>query len=56
MSLILANLVMEYFEQNSLESYPDTSPRLWLHYVDDSLVIINRTEQNMRISLCTLIT
>ena len=45
-SPILANLVMEHFEQRALESYPGTQPRPWLRYVNDTFVIINRTEQD----------
>ena len=36
-SPIIANLVMEWFEQHA---------RLWLRYVDDTFVIINRNEQD----------
>ena len=45
-SPIIANLVMEWFEQHALESYLGTPPRLWLRYVDDTFVIINRNEQD----------
>ena len=45
-SPILANLVMENFELQALNSYSSTPPRLWLRYVDDTFVIINRTEQD----------
>ena len=45
-SFILANLVMEHFEQRALGSYLGTPPRLWLRYADDTFVIINRTEQD----------
>ena len=43
-SPILANLVMEWFEQKALTSYTGTTPRLWLRFVDDTFVIINRNE------------
>ena len=45
-SPIIANLVMEWFEQHALESYSGIPPRLWLRYVDDTFVIINRNEQD----------
>ena len=45
-SPILANLVMEHFEQRALESCLCTTPRLLLRYVYDTFVIINRTEQD----------
>ena len=37
---------MKHFEQHVLESYPGTSPSLWLRYVDDTFVIINSTKQD----------
>ncbi|XP_072028434.1 uncharacterized protein [Amphiura filiformis] len=45
-SPIIANLVMEWFEQHALETYQVVPPRLWLRYVDDTFVIINRHEQD----------
>ncbi|XP_072046801.1 uncharacterized protein [Amphiura filiformis] len=45
-SPIIANLVMEWFEQHALETYQGVPPRLWLRYVDDTFVIINRHEQD----------
>ena len=45
-SPILANLVMENFELQALNSYSSNPPRLWLRYVDDTFVNINRTEQD----------
>ena len=39
-------LVIENFELQALNSYATTPLRLWLRYVDDIFVIINRTEQD----------
>ena len=36
-SPIVANLYIEYFEQNALSTAP--SPRLWCRHVDDTFVI-----------------
>ncbi|XP_072039327.1 uncharacterized protein [Amphiura filiformis] len=43
-SPIVVNLCMESFEQQALQSYPGVKPRLWLRFVDDTFVIIERTE------------
>ncbi|XP_072050059.1 uncharacterized protein [Amphiura filiformis] len=43
-SPIVVNLCMESFEQQVLQSYPGVKPRLWLRFVDDTFVIIERTE------------
>ena len=45
-SPIIANLVMEWFEQHTLETYQGVPPRLWLRYVDDTFVVINKHEQD----------
>ncbi|XP_072046303.1 uncharacterized protein [Amphiura filiformis] len=43
-SPIVVNLCMESFEQQALKSYPGTKPRVWLRFVDDTFVILNRSE------------
>ncbi|XP_072041441.1 uncharacterized protein [Amphiura filiformis] len=43
-SPIVVNLCMESFEQQALQSYPGVKPRLWLRFVDDTFVSIERTE------------
>ncbi|XP_072022914.1 uncharacterized protein [Amphiura filiformis] len=43
-SPIVVNLCIESFEQQALQSYPGVKPRLWLRFVDDTFVIIERTE------------
>ena len=40
-SPVVANLYMEWFEQEALSSYCDTAPKVWFRYVDDTLVIIS---------------
>ncbi|XP_072037575.1 uncharacterized protein [Amphiura filiformis] len=41
---IVVNLCVGSFEQQALQSYPGVKPRLWLRFVDDTFVIIERTE------------
>ena len=41
-SLIVANLYMEYLEQKTLGTAP-TPPRIWCRYVDDTFVITRRS-------------
>ena len=43
-SPIVVNLCMESFEQHALSSYPGIKPRLWVRFVDDTCVIIRRSE------------
>ena len=43
-SPIVVNLCMEDFEQRALKDYTGNTPRLWLRYVDDTFVIIDKTE------------
>ena len=38
---VVANLYMEWFEQEALSSYCDTAPKVWFRYVDDMFVIIS---------------
>ena len=40
-SLIIANLYMESFEQKALRS-ASVSPKVWYRYVDDTYVVINK--------------
>ena len=42
-SLIVANLYMEYFEQKALSTAPP--PRLWQRYVDDTFVIQKESDK-----------
>ena len=43
-SPIVVNIYMENFEQTVLDKYPGNPPKLWLRYVDDTFVIIDRNE------------
>ncbi|XP_068671745.1 uncharacterized protein [Montipora foliosa] len=43
-SPIVANLCMEVFEQRALGCYNGVRPRLWLRYVDDTFVILEKNE------------
>ncbi|XP_068692843.1 uncharacterized protein [Montipora foliosa] len=43
-SPIVANLCMETFEINALDSYSGTRPKLWLRYVDDTFPVLEREE------------
>ena len=43
-SPIVANLCMETFEINALDSYNGTRPKLWLRYVDDTFAVLEREE------------
>ncbi|XP_071851501.1 uncharacterized protein [Apostichopus japonicus] len=43
---IIANFVMEWFEQRALNTYPGVPPKLWLRFVDDTFVIISKEEQS----------
>ena len=42
-SLLTANIFMEDFEHKALSSYPNP-PWFWGHYVENSMVIIKRSE------------
>ena len=35
---------MEIFEQSVLKDCPDKAPKLWLRYVDDTFVVIDKSE------------
>ena len=35
---------MEAFEQSVLKDYPGKAPKLWLRYVDDTFVVIDKSE------------
>ena len=43
-SPIVANLYMERFERQALQSYNGTSPSHWFRYVDDTFVKIKQSE------------
>ncbi|XP_072037657.1 uncharacterized protein [Amphiura filiformis] len=43
-SPIVVNLCMESFEQDALRLYTDTPPRLWLRFVNDTFVVLERSE------------
>nr|XP_054755266.1 uncharacterized protein LOC129261230 [Lytechinus pictus] len=44
-SAVVANIYMEGFEQNALPKCPSTCrPRVWKRYVDDTFIIVNRSE------------
>ncbi|XP_068707863.1 uncharacterized protein [Montipora foliosa] len=43
-SPIVANLCMEVFEERALGCYNGVRPRLWLRYVDDTFVILEKNE------------
>ncbi|XP_072014754.1 uncharacterized protein [Amphiura filiformis] len=43
-SPIVVNLYMEKFEQHVLSSYPGKPPKLWLRFVDDTFIIIDKSE------------
>ncbi|XP_072037613.1 uncharacterized protein [Amphiura filiformis] len=43
-SPIVVNIYMENFEQIVLDKYPGNPPKLWLRYVDDTFVVIDRNE------------
>ena len=43
-SPIVANLCMEAFEINALDSYSGTRLKLWLRYVDNTLAVLEREE------------
>ena len=45
-SPIVVNLCMEDFEQKALKEYTGVTPRLWLRYVDDTFVVLNKNEQD----------
>lgn len=44
-SPIIANLYMERFEQRALESFPGLTPRVWLRFVDDTFVVVDKKDQ-----------
>ena len=43
-SPIGVNLCMESFEQEALRSYTGITSRLWLRFVDDTFVVLERSE------------
>jgi len=43
-SPIVVNLYMEKFEQQVLSDYPGKPPRLWLRFVDDTFIILDKSE------------
>ena len=43
-SPIVVNLCMESFEQEALRSCTGITPRLWLRFVDDTFVVLERSE------------
>jgi hypothetical protein len=45
-SPIIANIFMEEFEKNVLQTFPD-GPSVWLRYVDDTFVIIKREMKDL---------
>lgn len=45
-SSIVANLCMEVFEERALGGYNGVRPRLWLRYVDDTFVALDKNEAN----------
>nr|XP_054763064.1 uncharacterized protein LOC129269576 [Lytechinus pictus] len=50
-SAVVANLYMEGFEQNALPKCPSTChPRVWKRYVDDTFIIVNRSETDSLLS------
>ena len=44
-SVVIANLVMEYVEQKAISSF-SSSPKLWKRFVDDTFVIVQTNEVN----------
>ena len=42
-SVIVANLVMESIENKMLKDFA-SPPRIWLRYIDDTLVVLKKTE------------
>ena len=42
-SVIVANLVMESIENKMLKDFA-SSPRIWLRYIDDTFVVLKKTE------------
>ena len=45
-SPFVANLCMEVFEERALGCYNGVRPRLWLRYVDDTFVILEKNESS----------
>ena len=50
LSPVIANLFMERFEKDVLDSSP-LKPTVWLRYVDDTFVIWPHGEKNLKIFL-----
>ena len=44
-SVVIANLVMDYVEQKAISSF-SSSPKLWKRFIDDTFVIIQTNEVN----------
>ena len=44
-SVVIANLVMEYVEQKAISSF-SSSPKLWKRFVDDTFVIMQTNKVN----------
>ena len=44
-SVIIANLIMEYVEQKAISLF-SSSPKLWKRFVDDTFVIMQTNEVN----------
>ena len=45
-SPIVVSLYMERFEQEVFRNYPGTPPSLWVRYIDDTFIIINKNESD----------
>ena len=43
-SPIVVNFYMEAFEQSVLKDYPDKAPKLWLRFVDDTFVVLDKSK------------
>ena len=43
-SPIIVDLYMEAFEQSVLKDYPGKALKLWLRYMDDTFVVIDKSE------------
>ena len=43
-SPIVVNIYMEQFEERALQSYTGDRPRVWLRYVDDTFIVLKKSE------------